>query len=87
MSAPDRHVTGPKYPALHHQLEGHQAHCLHSLLPVVREIPTKRSGLRASLYSAHPMGQPKLSWFGDPDNSVKVGKSVLQREDERGGAY
>jgi len=81
-SAPDRHVTGPEHPALQHHLEGHQAHCLHSLLPVVREIPTKRSGLRVSLCSAHPMGSPKLSWFGGPDNNVKVGKSVLQREEE-----
>jgi len=40
------------------------------------------SGLRVSLYSAHPMGIPKLSWFGGLDNNVKVGKLVLQREEE-----
>ncbi len=40
------------------------------------------SGFRVSLYSAHPIGTPKLSWFGDPDNNVKVGKLVLQREEE-----
>lgn len=41
------------------------------------------SGFQVSLYSAHPIGTPKLSRFGDPDNNVKVGKLVLQREGGR----
>jgi hypothetical protein len=48
----------------------------------MREIPPS---VQISWLLRSPMGKSKLSWFGSPDNNVKVGKLVLQREEEGRG--
>jgi hypothetical protein len=47
----------------------------------MREIPPSVQ-ISGPFLLPSPMANPKLSWFGSSDNNVKVGKLVLQREEE-----